>query len=203
MKIAIDIFLNRLKIGQLQKLIDRYQIRMVYIPHLRKRTVMEKALIKYIKENGIGECPICFEPNRYMIAVTTLCAHIFCDKCLIEHLKKNHMCPMCRDPIDLLFIMNQISVYRMIKLRSTFKEIQECLEEVVNEPVNEVVINPIPLQPNIEENINTFSVMITATTAIYGLCIHSSLLCLCVMINICLSFIVFYQIYMFIYNIVL
>ena len=203
MNIEIDIFLNRLKISQLQKLIDRYQIRVVYISHYRKRNVMEKALTKYIKENGIGDCPICFEPNQYMIAVATPCTHIFCDKCLIEHLKKNHMCPMCREPLDLLFIMNQISVYRIITLRSTFKEIQECVEEVVDEGIDEGAINPIPLQPDIIENMDTISFMITSSCAIYGLCIHSSLLCLCVMINICLSLIIVYKIYTFIYNIVL
>jgi hypothetical protein len=95
----------------------------------------------------------------------------------------------------------------MIKLRSTFKEIQECLEEVVGEVVGEGIdegaINPIPLQPDIIENMGTISFMITSSSAIYGLCIHSSLLCLCVMINICLSLIIVYQIFTFIYNIVL
>jgi hypothetical protein len=111
-----DIFLKRCKIDQLQRLLYRYQLKPKYMSSHRKRHIMEKTLEKYIKTNGIGDCPICFEPNKYNIVVTTQCAHIFCDMCITKHLQKNHTCPLCRESIEYTDIVNQISPDRMITL---------------------------------------------------------------------------------------
>jgi hypothetical protein len=99
----IELFLSKLKIGQLKKLVSRYELH----PKYKRRKIIQKALVKYMKKNGIGECPICFESNNYSIAVATPCAHIFCDICLVRHLYRNDMCPICREPTDLLYIVDQ------------------------------------------------------------------------------------------------
>ena len=186
MNIEVDIFLNRLKISQLQKLIDRHELKMIHISNYRKRNDMEKTLSKYIKTNGIGECPICFEKNKCMIAVTTPCAHIFCDSCLITHLKKNHMCPMCREPVDLLFIMNQISVYRLLKLRHVLKgnhviDPPEDLPEDAREN---------PPENNIIEYRSPIDVIVEMSEFPYTGYIYSSFFTIYVYINIFLILIV-------------
>jgi hypothetical protein len=106
----IELFLRRLKIDQLQKLVERYELQ----PKCKKRKIIQKALVKYMKTHGIGECPICFESNDYDIAVATPCAHIFCDDCLLRHLYKNNNCPMCREHTDFIYIIEQIKNYRIL-----------------------------------------------------------------------------------------
>lgn len=114
-----NIFLKRCNIGQLQKLIERYQLKPKYASSHRKRYIMEKILAKYVKTNGIGDCPICFEPNNTSIAIITPCVHIFCDACILQHLQKNHTCPMCRESTDYIDILKQVSYYRIIVLYPT------------------------------------------------------------------------------------
>jgi hypothetical protein len=190
--IEVDVFLNRLKISQMQKLIDRYQLKFVHIMNFRKRNDMEKTLAKYMKTTGIGECPICFEPNKYMIAVATPCAHIFCDKCLIEHLKKSNVCPMCRDSVDMNFIMNQLSTHRFLKLNSTMKK-----EEVIEEYIED---NHIPLDFIVVDQIDTVNVTasITSIIVVYSY-IRTSFLTLCAVINVGLTLLVVYQICVIVY----
>ena len=43
------------------------------------------------------ECPICLEEIEQMYK--TKCNHNFCVGCIMEHLKKNQTCPMCREYI--------------------------------------------------------------------------------------------------------
>jgi hypothetical protein len=150
----IDIFLSRLKIRQLQTLVDRYQLKVLYIPMHRKRDMMEKTLTKYIKENGIGECPICFEPNNCTIAVSTSCTHIFCDICLLTHLLKNHTCPMCREPAEYIEILKQISTYRMCKLNHILYKTH--IEPEI-EPVRQPELDLILHRTNIIERITIIS----------------------------------------------
>ena len=187
--IEVNAFLHRLKISQLQTLIDRYQLKIVHITSFRKRNDMEKTLEKYMKTNGIGDCPICFEPNKFMTAVATSCSHIFCDKCLIEHLKKNHMCPMCREPVDMLFILNQISVHRLFKLKSIAKDV------IIENPIIDIV----PLEHIINEPVERPDVLV----GLYAICYsysRASFITMCVCINICITIIVIYEIYMIVYN---
>jgi len=188
--IEVDVFLNRLKISQMQKLIDRYQLSIVHIMSFRKRNDMEKTLKKYMKTNGIGECPICFEPNKYMIAVATPCAHIFCDKCLIEHLKKNHMCPMCRDSVDLTFIMDQLSIHRFLKINLTMKK-EELREQHIED--NHIPVDFILVDQMDTANIVTSVASATSLVVAYS-CIRSSFVTVCAVINACLTLVVIYQI---------
>lgn len=135
---TIELFLTRLKIDQIQKLVNRYQLEpiiykfiltYIHIPHSsinianilnknlhKKREFMTTILLTYMEINGIGECPICFETNNFDIAVATPCVHIFCDICLLTHLKQDHRCPMCRESVEYLEIIRQVSNERLRKI---------------------------------------------------------------------------------------
>lgn len=52
------------------------------------------------------DCVICFEKIKNH--VITKCNHLFCDTCLITHLKENNTCPLCREICDYENIINQI-----------------------------------------------------------------------------------------------
>ena len=119
------LFLHRLKISQLKKLVDRYSLQPPYRSRWRKRDVIIYTLAKYMKTNGIGECPICFESNTYETVVITNCTHIYCDMCLIQHLEQNYTCPMCRESIDVIDILCKISSHRLKQLGILMKKKKE------------------------------------------------------------------------------
>ena len=56
------------------------------------------------------ECPICLQVMKNEII--TKCNHIFCDNCLIKHIKIKTTCPICRDVCNLNNIIDQIDPSR-------------------------------------------------------------------------------------------
>jgi hypothetical protein len=105
----IELFLNRLKIGQIQGLVRKFNLSPKYTVKVRKRVVQTKTLIKYLSKHRLQECPICFEKIKYINAIMTDCLHIFCYRCLLLHLKNNSRCPMCREYMQYEEIMRQIT----------------------------------------------------------------------------------------------
>ena len=105
----IELFLNRLKIGQIQGLIRKFNLSPKYTVKVRKRIVQTKTLIKYLSKHRLEECPICFEKIKYINAIMTDCLHVFCYRCLLLHLKNNSVCPMCREYVQYEEIMRHIA----------------------------------------------------------------------------------------------
>ncbi|XP_055381465.1 uncharacterized protein LOC129612045 [Condylostylus longicornis] len=66
----------------------------------RHKNVLEvkKAKSKYDTgvENIEAQCPICLESAVKNIPTSTICGHIFCNKCIVLALKTNKKCPLCK-----------------------------------------------------------------------------------------------------------
>lgn len=135
-------FLSRLDIGHVQVLLNRYELDPKNTIAKKARQIMTTPIAHHIKTNGLGECPICFEPTHYNTAVITPCTHIFCDICLLHHLHKNYKCPMCRTPIEYLDIMSQIAHPRIMEIMHTIPvkvEVEaEVEEEIREQPTHQV-----------------------------------------------------------------
>ena len=58
-------------------------------------------VLTYLDE---GDCCICLEHNSNTM---TLCKHTFCYDCINKWYKKNNSCPMCREPINEVYISSQ------------------------------------------------------------------------------------------------
>jgi hypothetical protein len=68
----------------------------------------ERVIHEYWEKNGMGDCPICLDTIEVTSVVVTPCSHLFCDTCLLEHLKKNESCPICRESCIYCDIVNRI-----------------------------------------------------------------------------------------------
>lgn len=127
----INYFLNTLRMKQLLLLSQRFDIKVEYKnPQKRK-----KALLMYIKkylEIQPIECPICLEQIKYHSIISTRCAHLFCDGCLLTHVKIKESCPICRMECSYLYVCGNISSDRI-------KLIHEILRQSYKEEVNERV----------------------------------------------------------------
>lgn len=114
---SIQSFLYRLKVYHMVSFIERYKLVVKYNNPQRRYDVMSRALSTYWKHNPLEECSICLEPGNFDIAVATPCGHIFCDACLIPHVRRKETCPNCREACSYSSILSQISVHRLIQLR--------------------------------------------------------------------------------------
>ena len=125
----INYFLNKLRMKQLLLLSQRFDIKVEYKnPQKRK-----KALLMYIKkylEIQPIECPICLEQIKYHSIISTRCVHLFCDGCLLAHVKITESCPICRMECSYLYVCANISIDRM-------KLIHEILRQTYKQEVNE------------------------------------------------------------------
>jgi len=79
------------------------------------------------EEQKSQDCSICLQKmNDYVI---TLCNHVFCDSCLIQHLLNNQTCPLCRkecNPEDIISqIMNEQQIILFKKLKVEINKIIE------------------------------------------------------------------------------
>jgi hypothetical protein len=97
--------------------IQGFKLDVKYNNPQRRYRVMSHALKSYWKKNDLEDCSICLEPGNFDIAVATPCGHIFCDACLIPHIRRKETCPNCREHCSYLSILSQISLYRLAKLR--------------------------------------------------------------------------------------
>ena len=84
---------------------------------------------KYLEIQPI-ECPICLEQIKYHSIISTRCAHLFCDGCLLTHVKIKESCPICRMECSYLYVCGNISSDRI-------KLIHEILRQTYKQEVNE------------------------------------------------------------------
>lgn len=73
--------------------------------HIKPWKIKEKKVLNELecfeqryKEMIGGECPICYEQLDHPIMELT-CHNMFCGKCILEWLKCNNTCPMCRSKV--------------------------------------------------------------------------------------------------------
>ncbi|XP_037710844.1 E3 ubiquitin-protein ligase complex SLX5-SLX8 subunit SLX8 [Drosophila subpulchrella] len=50
------------------------------------------------QNNRLMTCPICIEPPETPVA--TLCGHIFCMGCLIPAMRRQRICPICKESVS-------------------------------------------------------------------------------------------------------
>ena len=60
----------------------------------------EKDIKEDEDEDGVQECPICYEKIQKYGFCTTNCKHTFCMNCMVESMKKRKTCPLCRENMD-------------------------------------------------------------------------------------------------------
>jgi hypothetical protein len=64
------------------------------------------------EEQKSEDCSICLQKmNDYVI---TVCNHVFCDSCLIQHLLNDQTCPLCRKDCNPEDIISQIMSYNFL-----------------------------------------------------------------------------------------
>lgn len=63
-------------------------------PRLKEDLPAEERVQNALKE----PCPICYEPIEN--AVVSPCKHVFCNTCMMRHVKESFACPICRDNVQ-------------------------------------------------------------------------------------------------------
>lgn len=57
-------------------------------------------------KNLSNECPICMEPIEHVKIIVGCCTNVFCEQCILEILKSNSKCALCRkflDPSNMIY----------------------------------------------------------------------------------------------------
>jgi hypothetical protein len=120
-----------------------------FIRLLKKRKVLADILQNKIKQKWIEytnqfiatgeECPICydlFSETKYPI--TTFCMHTFCEKCILNHLKTNSLCPLCRSYIILNMIDEKYKItFQYLNIDNTF------INSIIQPEQNQIIINEV------------------------------------------------------------
>lgn len=109
----------------------------------------------YISTSNL-ECAIC--TSLYIDAVSLPCAHNFCNKCILDHLKKKRACPLCNKSAKksdvepdgkLRQIINNLSARPTIchdckTQTEQLKRCADCLDDLC-EPCHEIHLNKLKL----------------------------------------------------------
>jgi hypothetical protein len=174
--LKIEYFLSRLKPQHIATFVGRYGLKAKYINPQRRAEVMSKALIKYWSNHPLDECTICFEIPDFKTVVATPCGHVFCDTCLIPHVRRSETCPNCRKECSYTGILSQISQYRLIKLHP-----------ICSEPIHrpeELFINEIPQEEQVQRNnvINQTHLFIATTLTFIVFSINTLTIVMCIII---------------------
>ena len=178
---GIQSFLSRLKIYHMVSLIKRFGLDIDYNNPRHRHDRMTRALKKYWHKNPPEECTICLESVDFSKAVATPCGHIFCDTCLIPHIRRKESCPNCREHCSYTSILSQLSSYRLIKLHPI------CTAPLPSSIEPQIDTNIIPIILSFEEpdprppHINPFHLFI-ATFFVFLVCfINMFIIGICVM----------------------
>ena len=103
----IKYFLDGLTMKQLLLLSQRYDMTPVYKNPQKRRRALFFQIKKYLEKQEI-ECAICLESIKYNTIIATPCAHLFCDSCLIRHIKNSEKCPICRVSCPYTYVVDHI-----------------------------------------------------------------------------------------------
>jgi len=168
--------IRNLSIQQLIKLSQRYDLKPKYKNPRKRVSALRRCLRNYWRINPIGECSICWEEIRPNELFVTPCAHLFCNKCLLPHIRQCEQCPICRAdcsytyllkkmilfPELLTFLKSLITVPHIVEEEELIEEQQLVVEE---EPqINNVNINIYII---IQRGVDTVHVFLTAFVAYY------------------------------------
>ena len=168
--------IRNLSIQQLIKLSQRYDLKPKYKNPRKRVSALRRRLRDYWRINPIGECSICWEEIRPNELFVTPCAHLFCNKCLLPHIRQCEQCPICRAdcsytyllkkmilfPELLTFLKSLITVPHIVEEEELIEEQQLVVEE---EPqINNVNINIYII---IQRSVDTVHVFLTAFVAYY------------------------------------
>lgn len=135
----MKVFLQHCKREQVERLVKIYNIQTLERPC---REYTEDLIQEYWEKNGLGDCPICLEKMAVTALVITPCSHLFCDTCLLDHLKRNATCPICRE--ECIYAAISIQVLMVGLNRDLIKEIMETQEmKRINKIHNHIIITII------------------------------------------------------------
>ena len=104
---------DRLSLKQLFTMIQRFGLKPIYKNPQKRKMATKKCLEKYLNNNGLDPCVICFETMNLKNIIITPCTHFFCDTCLIPHINKSETCPICRSNCPYTYIKKMIPVNRL------------------------------------------------------------------------------------------
>lgn len=168
--------IRNLSIQQLIKLSQRYDLKPKYKNPRKRVSALRRCLRDYWRINPIGECSICWEQIRPNELFVTPCAHLFCNKCLLPHIRQCEKCPICRSdcsythllkkmilfPELLAFLKSLIAVPHVEEEEQPVEEQQQQLVEEEEPHIYNVSVYII-----IERGIDTVHVFLTAFVAYY------------------------------------
>lgn len=80
-----------------------------------------------------NECPVCFDVIKYKI--TTVCKHVFCDSCIMKHMRRKHDCPICRQMLVCDDIYKQIHKNRVVLFTPLIQINRRNHREIMNFPI--------------------------------------------------------------------
>lgn len=126
----------------------------------------------YWSNHAFDNCPICLDRIPLQSIIVSPCCHLFCDTCLITHLRINETCPVCRTPCSYIDMISQISHERLIRVR------EKCfLPTTALIPTTELIPTtvPVPAYTNIENraiNINSVHLFIASAFTLFAFVIH-------------------------------
>ena len=67
------------------------------------QSTLKPHTIRAIIKDAVGtDCPITFEPIQEATAAVTSCQHVFKREAIVQWLKKNTTCPVCRDECEVV-----------------------------------------------------------------------------------------------------
>ena len=65
--------------------------------------ILKPHTIRAIIKDAVGtDCPITFEPIQETTSAVTTCQHVFKREAIVEWLKKNTTCPVCREECQVI-----------------------------------------------------------------------------------------------------
>jgi hypothetical protein len=104
---------DRLSLNQLLTIIQRFGLNPIYKNPQKRKVAIKKCVEKYLNNNGLDPCVICYESMNFKNVIITPCTHFFCDTCLIPHINKSETCPICRGSCPYTYVMKMIPMNRL------------------------------------------------------------------------------------------
>lgn len=164
--------IRNLSIQQLIKLSQRYDLKPKYKNPRKRVSALRRCLRNYWRINPIGECSICWEEIRPNELFVTPCAHLFCNKCLLPHIRQCEQCPICRADCSYTYLLKKMILFpELLAFLKSLIAVPRVEEEELIE--DELVVEEDPQIYNvsiyiiIQRGVDTVHVFLTAFVAYY------------------------------------